>query len=145
MSGAWIALGAAVMTEVVGAGLMKQSDGFRDLASTVAAYAAVACCASATIIALSRLELGVGWALFTALELSATIALGVVVYGEALSPAKLTGLLLCLSGVVILILAEESDERWPRGLGWNAPMWGTGGAVAVALHDDDHYKPFSGT
>ncbi len=140
MAGAWVALGAAVVTEVVGAGLMKRSDGFRDFTATLAAYAAVVCCASATIVALSRLELGVGWALFTAFELSSTVALGVVVYGEALSPAKLAGLLLCLAGVVLLIVAEEADARHR----WNAPMWGTGGAVAVA-HEESEYKPFTGT
>ena len=54
-------------------------------------------------------------------QLAGTIFVGIMLFGEILTPAKLAGLSLSFAGVVVLAFVEEAEESLPAS--WNVPLW----------------------
>lgn len=126
-----IALVLAINVEILAAGFMKASDGFKNVIHTLAAFVFCALTTGFTILLLSVVELSIGWAVFTALELTGTILVGVFYFGESFSIAKIVGLSISVFGVIILAVAEAEEwSPWPES--WNERI-----IIRAQVNDDD--------
>ncbi|MCC6849062.1 MAG: multidrug efflux SMR transporter [Deltaproteobacteria bacterium] len=105
MTTPWIVLVIAGLLEVLWAFAMKQSDGFaRPAASGVTVLAMIASFALLSL-AMRSLPLGTAYTVWTGIGAVGAFLVGVVVLGEPLTPLRLTGAALIVSGLVALKLA----------------------------------------
>jgi small multidrug resistance pump len=98
-------LGLAIAFEITGTSLMKFTEGFTRVSPTVACLAAYA----AAFVALSRaiqagLSVGTGYALWSGLGTTAIAVIGALFLHEAMTPVKIVGIALVVTGVVVLNL-----------------------------------------
>jgi quaternary ammonium compound-resistance protein SugE len=101
---AWTLLVAAGVLDVLWAGSMKLADGFaRPLWSLVSVLLL-----AALVLALGRavkvLPVGTAYAVWTGIGAVGTVLLGIVLFGESASPARLACLALVIAGVLGLKL-----------------------------------------
>ena len=103
---AWIYLAAAGLLEVVWAYTMKLSDGFTRPAP--AAVTVVAMLASFALLALAMrsLPLGTAYLIWTGIGAVGAFLAGVVLLGEAVSPARILAAVLIVTGMLVMKLAD---------------------------------------
>ena len=105
--GAWLAL--AIVLEIAANVLLKFSDGFRrkvyGLLSIAAVLAAVLAAFSALSQAVKGIELSVAYALWGGFGIAATLAAGWILFGQRLNRKGWIGLLLLLTGMILIKLA----------------------------------------
>ncbi|TFW19487.1 QacE family quaternary ammonium compound efflux SMR transporter [Massilia arenosa] len=101
---AWALLLAASLAEVVMASALKASAGWTRVGPSVAGIIAAAVSVLLLTLALRRLPVGVGYAVWTALGTAGVLAVGVAAYGEALTGWKMFYVALILAGVLGLRL-----------------------------------------
>ena len=102
---AWFLIVAAGLFETGFAVLLKQSHGFSQPWPT-AGFAACALISFALLTtALRRLEVGPAYATWTGIGAAGTLTMGVLLFGEALNPIKIAGIVLVMVGIVALKLA----------------------------------------
>ena len=101
---AWLVLVVAGLLETVWALALKESDGFSKLGPSV--LFAVACVASMVLlaIALRSLPVGTGYAVWTGIGAVGTVLLGLVLFDEPATVARLGCVGLILAGIVGLKL-----------------------------------------
>lgn len=92
----------AALLYAVGAVLMKSSNGLRLLLPTLGIYVFFGLGATLQALALQRLEVGAGNTIVLGVEAIASLALGVWVFREEVTPVKLTAVLLVATGVYLL-------------------------------------------
>lgn len=92
----------AIICEVIGTAALKSSNGFSNLFPSI--IVVISYCFSFYLLALSlkTIPLGTGYALWSGIGTALTILVGVVVWKETMSLTSILGVLLILSGVVIL-------------------------------------------
>lgn len=104
---AWSLIAISVVAEVLGTDALRHADGLsRPLPSAIA----MACYGVAIwlmSLAMRQLEMGLTYAVWAASGTALTAAIGIVVYAESASTAKLFGLLLIIAGVSTLNLASK--------------------------------------
>lgn len=103
---AWVLLIIAGLLETVWAASMKLSEGFtRPLPSAVTAIAAAA---SFWLLAMAMrgLPLGVAYPVWVGIGAVGSVAVGVVLLGEGVTPLRVGSLLLIVAGIAGLSLAE---------------------------------------
>jgi small multidrug resistance pump len=103
----WLYLGVAIAFEIVGTTAMKMSDG---MTRPWPAVTVVACYAVAFVMlaqALKTMEVGIAYAVWSAVGTAVVAVIGVVLFGESVSPMKVAGVALIVAGVVSLRLAES--------------------------------------
>ena len=97
-------LAAAIALEVLGTSFLASTDGFTRLAPT----AGVVLAYLASMVLLSQavrdIPVGVAYALWAGVGTVAIVAISVAFAGEALDPLKAVGVLLVVSGAVMLNL-----------------------------------------
>ena len=101
----WLYLTIAIVFEIVGTTAMKMSDGMTRLWPGVTV---VVCYLAAFVLlaqALKDIEVGVAYAIWSAVGTAAIAAIGIWVFGESASLLKLAGILLIVAGVVSLRMA----------------------------------------
>lgn len=117
---AWLYLALAIGLEVIGTTSMKLSDGFTRLAPSVTMFACYLMSLAALTMALKHgIELGVAYAVWGGLGIALIVAIGCVLFGESLTPAKagFIGLIIC--GVVGLNVwggAHAAEPQPPEHL-----------------------------
>jgi len=102
---AWIYLVIAGALEVVWATSMKASDGFtKPLPSVITGVTAFA---SFWLLAaaMKQLPLGTAYAVWVGIGVVGAAILGIVMFGESLSPLRLCGIGLIIAGIAALKLA----------------------------------------
>ncbi|MDQ0474557.1 DMT family transporter [Labrys wisconsinensis] len=99
---AWIALLVAGVLEIVWAFLMKQSDGFTRPVPTILTIVAMIASFGLLAVAMRSLPLGTAYTVWTGIGAVGAFVVGVVVLGEALSPARVIAALLILTGLVLM-------------------------------------------
>ena len=100
---AWL---LAIVFEVAGTLCMKLSEGFSNWLPTIMILPLYIASFSALVMALKRIELGVAYAVWSALGTLLVVALGVLLFREGLGLLKLGGMALIVVGVVMLHLAS---------------------------------------
>lgn len=103
---AWILLVLAGLFEVVWAYLMKQSHGFTRLVPTVATFAFMFVSFGLLSVAMKTLPLGTAYAVWTGIGAVGAFVVGALVLGEALTPGRVAGVALIVSGLIALKLSS---------------------------------------
>lgn len=104
---AWIYLLLAGVLEVVWASLMKASDGFTKPWPTAGTLAFMVVSFGLLSMAMKSLPLGTAYAIWTGIGAVGAFIVGVLVLGEALTPMRVGGVMLIVSGLVVLKLASS--------------------------------------
>ena len=102
---AWTILIAAGVLEVGWAIGLKYSEGFTRLGPSVATLAAMAVSLFLLGLAMRDLPVGTAYAVWTGIGTIGTALLGIALFGEAASAARLACIALILAGIVGLKLA----------------------------------------
>ncbi|WP_174614526.1 DMT family transporter [Virgibacillus ihumii] len=92
----------AIIAEVIGTTALKSSNGFSNLFPSIIVVVSYVLSFFLLGMSLKTIPLGIGYALWSGIGTALTIIIGVVVWKEAMSLASVLGILLILSGVVIL-------------------------------------------
>ena len=104
---AWVYLFAAGVLEVVWAFLMKASDGFTKPWPTIGTIAFMIVSFGLLSMAMKTLPLGTAYAIWTGIGAVGAFIVGVMVLGEALTPMRIGGVVLIVSGLVVLKLSSS--------------------------------------
>ena len=104
---AWIFLLLAGLFEIVWAFLMKASDGFSKPWQTVGTIVFMIISFGLLSMAMKTLPLGTAYAIWTGIGAVGAFIVGVMVLGEALTPMRIGGVVLIVSGLVVLKLASS--------------------------------------
>ena len=102
---AWIALITAGLLDVGWVIAMKYADGYTRLGWSIASLALLAAFVFLLGRALQVLEIGVAYTVWTGIGAVGTLTMGVLLFGEALNPVKITGIVLVMAGIVVLKMA----------------------------------------
>jgi len=102
---AWIALVTAGLLDVGWAISMKYAAGYTRLGWSIVSLVFLAAFVFLLGRALQVLEIGVAYSVWTGIGAAGTLLMGVWLFGEALSPLKIVGIVLIMSGIAALKLA----------------------------------------
>jgi small multidrug resistance pump len=105
---AYLFLGAAIVTEVVGSSFLQKSAQFTKLGPTVIS---LVCFVGALFFlsqALREIPLGVAYAIWAGLGVVLTAIVGLVIFRQSLDIAAIAGIGLIVSGVVVMQLLSKS-------------------------------------
>ncbi len=104
---AWVYLLAAGVLEIVWAYLMKASAGFTKPWPTVGMVVFMIGSFGLLSLAMKTLPLGTAYAIWTGIGAVGAFAVGAFVLGEPLTPLRIAGVTLVVSGLVVLKLASS--------------------------------------
>ena len=97
---AWIILVLAGLFEVAWAVGLKYTDGFTRLLPSVATLAAMAISVGLLALAVKTLPLSTAFAIWTGIGAVGAVILGIVLFHESASPARLACLALIIVGII---------------------------------------------
>jgi quaternary ammonium compound-resistance protein SugE len=97
---AWIILMLAGLFEVAWAVGLKYTDGFTRLVPSVATLAAMAVSVGLLALAVKTLPLSTAYAIWTGIGAVGAVVLGIVLFHESASPARLACLALIIVGII---------------------------------------------
>ena len=101
---AWMLLFIAGLFEVCWAIGLKYTDGFTRLWPSVLTVVAMTVSIVCLALALKSIPVGTGYAVWTGIGAVGTALLGIVLFGESVSPARLSCIGLIVAGIVGLKL-----------------------------------------
>lgn len=104
---AWIFLFLAGLLEVVWAFLMKMSDGFTKPWPTVGTLAFMIVSFGLLSLAMKSLPLGTAYVIWTGIGAVGAFVVGIAVLGEPVTPMRVIGAVLIVSGLIVLKLASS--------------------------------------
>ncbi|MGL3208124.1 DMT family transporter [Bradyrhizobium sp. BR 1433] len=104
---AWIALVVAGLLDVGWAISMKYAEGYTRLGWTLVSLLLLAAFVFLLGRALQVLGVGVAYTVWTGIGAAGMLAMGVLLFNEALNPMKVAGIALVLIGIAALKLAPE--------------------------------------
>lgn len=110
---AWLYLVAAILLEVCGTTSMKLSRSFTVAAPTLAIFVFYGASIFWLTLAVHRLEIGVAYAIWSALGTAIVATIGILWFGESVTAAKLASLALVVAGVVGLKLSSVAPVSPP--------------------------------
>ncbi|WP_126427867.1 DMT family transporter [Brevibacillus marinus] len=97
----------AIATEVTGTTALKMSEGFSRLWPSLFVVVSYAASFYILSLALKYLPLGIAYAIWSGLGTAATVAIGVWLWNESLTAARVIGILLIIAGTVVLQLFKS--------------------------------------
>lgn len=100
----YLTLSAAVLAEVLATTSMKYSDGFTKLWPSLGTAVGYLIAFYLLSLTLREMSLGTAYAIWAGAGTAAIALIGMVFVGEAVTAAKVVGLLLVIAGVVLLNL-----------------------------------------
>lgn len=104
---AWVYLAAAGILEIVWAYLMKASEGFSKPWPTIGMIVFMIGSFGLLSLAMKTLPLGTAYAIWTGIGAVGAFAVGAFFLGEPLTPLRIAGVTLVVSGLVVLKLASS--------------------------------------
>jgi small multidrug resistance pump len=104
----WLLLTLAIVLEVTGTTNMKLSEGFSKVLPTIFVFVFYALSIGALSLALNRIEVSVAYAVWSGMGTALVAVVGMLVFKEPVTAAKLGGLALIVVGVAILNLTVET-------------------------------------
>lgn len=102
----WIVLLVAGLFETAWALALKQSDGFTRLVPTLLFLVTLVVSMVLLALALRRLPVGTGYAVWTGTGAVGAAVAGMILFGESAAPMRLVPIALIAVGIVWLALAE---------------------------------------
>ncbi len=100
----YLLLAAAIGLELAATTTLKYSEGFTRLAPTVICCVLYAGCYICLAKAVTRINLGVAYAIWCGVGIVITALISAYVFKEGLSPAGIVGILLIVAGCIVLNL-----------------------------------------
>ncbi|MCI0383030.1 multidrug efflux SMR transporter [Streptomyces sp. CNQ085] len=100
----YLMLACAIMAEVLATTSMKYSDGFTRLWPTLGTAAGYLVAFTLLAQTLRTMSVGTAYAIWSGVGTAAIAVIGMVFIGEAVTAARITGILLVIAGVVVLNL-----------------------------------------
>ena len=104
---AWIALVVAGLLDVGWVVSMKYAEGYTRLGWSLVSLVLLAAFVFLLGRALQVLGVGVAYTVWTGIGAAGTLAMGVLLFNEALNPMKVAGIVFVLIGIAALKLAPE--------------------------------------
>ncbi|GGA09940.1 DMT family transporter [Dyella caseinilytica] len=107
----WLTLGVAIIAEVIGTSALKASHGFSQLLPSmvvVAGYGVAFFCLSLT---LRQMPIGIAYAVWSGAGTALIALIGVVLYKQRLDIPAIIGIVLIISGVLVLNLFSKSSPH----------------------------------
>jgi len=106
--GSWTILMAAIAFEVIGTTCMKLSDGFtRYVPATLMLLFYLASLVGLSLT-LKKIEVGIAYAVWSGVGTALIAVIGIAFFQEELTPMKVGGMLLVITGAVMLNLASNA-------------------------------------
>jgi len=105
---AWLWLVLAIVLEVSGTMCLKWSAGFTRWLPTILIVVFYSGSFAALVMALKRIELGIAYAVWSAVGTTLIVVLGIVLFKESATLIKFFGIALVAIGVVLLHLSGRS-------------------------------------
>jgi quaternary ammonium compound-resistance protein SugE len=102
---AWVALITAGLLDVAWAIAMKYADGYTRIGWSIVSLLLLAAFVFLLGRALQVLEVGIAYTVWTGIGAVGTMIMGVLLFGEAMSPMKIAGIVLVLAGIAVLKFA----------------------------------------
>jgi quaternary ammonium compound-resistance protein SugE len=103
---AWVALVTAGLLDVGWAIAMKYAEGYTRPGWSIVSLVLLAAFVFLLGRALQVLEIGIAYSVWTGIGAVGTLTMGVLLFGEALSPMKIAGIVLVLIEIAALKLAS---------------------------------------
>lgn len=103
----WIILLAAIAFEVIGTTCMKLSDGFTRYVPAIFMFVFYLASLAALSLTLKRIEVGIAYAVWSGVGTALIAIIGIGFFHEEITTMKIGGILLVISGAVILNLASN--------------------------------------
>ncbi|MET7379767.1 multidrug efflux SMR transporter [Streptomyces sp. NPDC005526] len=100
----YVMLAGAIAAEVAATTAMKYSDGFSRLGPSLVTVLGYVVSFLLLARTLESLSIGTAYAIWSGVGTATVAALGLVLFGEGLSTAKVAGIVLIIGGVVVLNL-----------------------------------------
>ncbi len=104
----WIYLVLAILTEVAGTVSLKMSHGFSRVVPVVLTIGLYGCSLAALAYALKKIEIGMAYAIWSALGTALIAVIGIVWFKEPANALKLISLALIVTGVFFLKLSTQA-------------------------------------
>jgi len=101
---AWVYLVIAGLLEIIWAIGLKYTDGFTRLWPTTITVAAMVASVALLGLALRTLPVGTGYAVWTGIGTVGTVIVGILILGEAVTPARIASIGLIVAGIAGLKL-----------------------------------------
>ena len=98
----YLFLGLAIAFEVIGSSFMKASDGFTKWIPSTVVVIAYLVCFYFLSLALKTIPLGIAYAIWGGLGIVLTAAVSVFIFKQKLDLAAIIGIVLIVSGVVVM-------------------------------------------
>jgi multidrug transporter EmrE-like cation transporter len=105
---AWLILAIAIASEVFATTMLKLSDGFSKFAPAVGVVIGYAFSFFLLGIALKSIGLSTAYAIWAGVGTVGAVLVGVLVFGESLTPPAYIGIALVVTGVVLLNAAAHN-------------------------------------
>ena len=102
----WIQLFVAGLLEVVWSTAMKQSHGFSRLAPTAVMLVGMVASFWLLSLAMRSLPLGTAYAVWTGIGAIGSLAVGMAMMGEPITPLRILAATLILAGIVLMKVAS---------------------------------------
>ncbi|MGX4692902.1 DMT family transporter [Streptomyces sp. JNUCC 63] len=100
----YLMLAAAIAAEVAATTAMKYSEGFSRLGPSLVTLVGYVVSFALLAQTLKTLSIGTAYAIWSGVGTAAVAAIGLVLFGEGLTLAKVAGIVLIIGGVVVLSL-----------------------------------------
>ncbi|MCU0264872.1 MAG: multidrug efflux SMR transporter [Actinomycetia bacterium] len=104
----WLALLGAIAFEIIGTLSLKATDGFRRVGPTLVVLVGYGLSFWLLSVALRGIEVGVAYAIWSAVGTTVIAAFGILAWGESVTTLKVVSLGLVVAGVVGLNLAARA-------------------------------------
>ena len=104
----WLYLAIAIMSEVVATSALKAAEGFTRLWPSLLVVIGYASAFYFLSLTLRTIPLGVAYAIWSGVGVALVSIVGWVIYHQSLSAGALVGILLIVSGVVVLNLSSTT-------------------------------------
>lgn len=109
----WLLLALAIALEIAGTTLLKLSQGFARPWIGAMSIAAYALCFWLLAFAITRIPVGVAYAIWSGVGILAIALIGWVAFRQSLSPAQIGFIALILIGVIGLNLSTPAETTAP--------------------------------
>lgn len=103
----WFYLSLAIASEIAGTVMLRSSHSFTRLWPTVFVVVSYTVSFRFLAAALTGMEVGIAYAVWSAVGTFVIAVIGVLAWNERLGAAKVAGLVLVISGVVLLNISER--------------------------------------
>lgn len=104
----WIHLAVAIISEVIGTSFLKSTEGFTRLAPSLVVVVAYVASFYFLSLALRTLPIGIAYAVWAGTGVALITLAGFAFFGEKLDTPAVIGILLIVSGVVVINVYSTS-------------------------------------